>query len=77
MKKRKHFVPVLACGECSINLAWDDLTPAQQKQAVDQHCHKCGFYKEIKDISPDEACVLCGRYAPNGHLCWSCQNETK
>ena len=63
------YVPHPDCGECIINLAWDDMSPADRTKYVRTHCSKCDCRKSI---SPDETCLGCGAYSPNGQLCWSC-----
>lgn len=71
----KQFTPLLNCGSCPVALAWDGLTDGDRAAAHNTHCAQCDYYKEISQIPPEDRCVCCGRYAPNGYVCWSCENE--
>ena len=69
------YTPHPDCGECIINLAWDDMTPAERNKYSRTRCAKCDCHKPT--YSADETCLGCGAYAPNGQLCWGCQHKTE
>lgn len=72
-----ELTPNMHCGECSVNLAWDNLTSQERETAIKNICTKCGYYKEVINTPSDCQCVCCGRYAVDGMLCWNCQQENK
>ena len=39
------YTPHPDCGECIINLAWDDMTPAERNKYSRTRCAKCDCHK--------------------------------
>lgn len=71
MKNRPHNM----CGECPINLAWDDMTETEQNINFNTKCSKCKVYFSALGVTELETCVACGGYTNEGHLCGECRER--